>query len=117
MDSVYALIGLAFVALLAVAVGVACWERLRERGAARPAAMAPLSPAAAVDVPLEPPPMPAQATSEQSARQAAVGNAMVRMASAPPVPPARAWADTQPIVALDAQQRAGDHRATPTTGR
>ena len=114
MDSVFAVIGLAFAALLAVAVAVACWEVLRERGAARPAPVAPLPPAATVDLPLEPlPAAPAPTVAERAARQAAQGQTRVRAAKPPPTPPALAWAETRPIVALDVQKRGGDPRAAP----
>ncbi len=115
MDSVFAVIGLAFAALLAVAVAVACWERLRERSAERPAPVAPLPTAATVDVPLEPlsAAPPPQVAAEQAARQAALGQAKVRTAKPPATAPALAWADTRPIVAPDAQRRGDDQRAAP----
>ena len=116
MDSVFAVIGLAFAALLAVAVAVACWERLREHRAERPAPAAPLPPTATVDLPLEPLPAttPARAVAEQAARQAAMDQAAVRTARPPPTTPALAWAETRPIVALDALRRSDDPRAAPS---
>lgn len=114
MESTLSLIGLAFAALLVVAIAVAWWEQTGTRAAARRTQHAPPPHEVSVDVRLdELAAEPAQRPSDQAARQAALGNAMARMARPPPAPASLAWVDTQPIVAAGLQEHPGHRHPTP----
>ncbi|MDP1650027.1 MAG: hypothetical protein Q8M01_17750 [Rubrivivax sp.] len=116
MENLLPLIGLAAAALLVVAIGVAWWEQMGARAAARRTLHAPPPHAVSVDVKLdELAAEPARPTSDQAARQAALGSAMARMSrAAAPAPASLAWIDTQPIVA--ASLRAGPGNRQPEPG-
>lgn len=99
MDSLLAVLGIAVAALLAVAVGVACWEMSGERTQAR--RLLPPAPPRVQRVDLEIEPVVAPATTpadEQSARRVLLGDAMARMAMSDPGTNARAWTETLPLM-------------------
>jgi hypothetical protein len=103
MEGALSLIGLAFAALLAVAVAVAWWEQTAEE--ARAAAQPPPQRALAVDLHLDHladlPHPEAPPTGDQARREAMLGHAMARMAQPPPS--SIAWMETQPMVAPGAR--------------
>ena len=109
MESILPFIGLAAAALLVVAVAVAWWEQTGARAKTRRPLPAPPRHAVSVDVRLdELAAVPAAATSDQTARQVALGSAMARMSrAAAPAPAALAWIDTQPIVAAGLREEHG----------
>jgi hypothetical protein len=114
MESILSLIGLATAGLLAVAIGVAWWEQIGSRAAARRTLHATPRHAVSVDVKLdELAGEPARAASDQAARQAALGTAMARMARATPSPTSLAWMDTQPTVAAGLRQGPESKVQTP----
>jgi hypothetical protein len=103
MEGVLSLVGLAFAALLVVAVAVAWWEQTGSE--ARAAAQPPPQRALAVDLHLDHladlPQPEAPPTGDQAARDAVLGHAMARMAQ--PAPSSIAWMETRPMVAPGAR--------------
>ncbi len=114
MESILPFIGLAAAALLVVAVAVAWWEQTGARAKTRRPLPAPPRHAVSVDVRLdELAAEPAAVSSDQTARQQALGSAMARMSRAAAAA-AVAWIDTQPIVAAGRRDEHGSRN--PATG-
>jgi len=115
MESILPFIGLAAAALLVVAVAVAWWEQIGARAKTRRPLHAPPRHAVSVDVRLdELAAGPAAATSDQTARQVALGSAIARMTrAAAPAPASLAWVDTQPIVAAGLREELGIRHPAP----
>jgi hypothetical protein len=102
MEVALSLVGLAFAALLAVAVAVAWWEQTGQE--ARAAAQPHPPCALAVDLHLDhlaDLPDAAAPPGDQATREAVLGHAMARMAQPPPS--SIAWMETQPMVAPGAR--------------
>jgi hypothetical protein len=99
MEGALSLIGLAFAALLVVAVGVAWWEQTGSEG--RAAAASEPQPVLSVDLHLdhlaELPDPETPPAGDQDRRDAVLGHAMARMVQPPPSP--NAWIETRPMVA------------------
>ena len=115
MESILPFIGLAAASLLVVAVAVAWWEQTGARAKTRRPLPASPRHAVSVDVRLdELAAEPAAASSDQTARQLALGSAMARMSrAAAPAPASVAWIDTQPIVAAGRREEHGSRNPAP----
>ena len=103
MEGALSLIGLAFAALLAVAVAVAWWEQTGKdaRDDAPPKAPRALTVDLHLDHLAALPQTAASPAGDQARRDAVLGHAMAKMTQ--PAPSSIAWMETQPMVAPGAR--------------